>query len=141
MFRKKNYQEKYRCVLEYLQSKEQEIALIKDLEKYHQGVLLDEKVLKCNGIIPAILKFYYDDTKEQLILWKMEADDMRKKEIKHRIDANSLAIKELENLAPVFNEILYYQNQKTFLEKKMSQKEIDAIYASLENKELTTRKH
>ena len=50
-------------------------------------------------------------------------------------------IKELENLVPVFNEILYYQNQKSFLEKKISQKEIDEIYASFENKELTSRKH
>lgn len=125
-FKKRNYKEEYRQVLSYLETKKEQIELIEGLNAYHEKCALDEKTLKLNGSMKAIIKFYFDDIK-MCYQYLKSATDEQKEDYEKRIHANRLVISELEKIEPVYNEILYYENLKANLEKKLSQEERQEI--------------
>lgn len=130
-WKKPNKLKLYEETLLFLKEHEETIHLINELIIYHRG-LLNEKTVFFKGPIVAMIRFYEEDTKNQLLFLKGKEENTSKRTNEERIFANKLAIEELNQLKLVAIKIAHYEKIKNSLEKKLKQEEILEIKSIVE---------
>lgn len=127
IFNKKRLEEQYQNITAYLSVHQDIVSEIEGLKKYHENALLDEKIIKTNGMLMAIYYYYLEDIKEEALKMKTATEE-EKKEIQIRIESDKFFIDSLEKSMPIYNQVLNALEQKNILEKKLG-------IASLEERE------
>ena len=127
IFNKKRLEEQYQNIIAYLSVHQAIVSEIEGLKKYHESVLLDDKIVKTNGMLVAIYYYYLEDIKEEALKMKTATEE-EKKEIQIRIESDKFFIDSLEKSMPIYNQVLNALEQKNILEKKLG-------IASLEERE------
>ena len=85
IFNKKRLEEQYQNITAYLSVHQDIVNEIEGLKKYHESALLDEKIIKTNGVLMAIYYYYLEDIKEEALKMKTATEE-EKKEIQIRIE-------------------------------------------------------
>ena len=103
IFNKKRLEEQYQNITAYLSVHQDIVNEIEGLKKYHENALLDEKIVKTNGVLMAIYYYYLEDIKEEALKMKTATEE-EKKEIQIRIESDKFFIDSLEKSA-LINEV------------------------------------
>ena len=61
IFNKKRLEEQYQNITAYLSVHQDIVNEIEGLKKYHENALLDEKIVKTNGVLMAIYYYYLEE--------------------------------------------------------------------------------
>ena len=127
IFNKKRLEEQYQNITAYLSVHQDIVSEIEGLKKYHESALLDEKIVKTNGVLMAIYYYYLEDIKEEALKMKTATEE-EKKEIQIRIETDKFFIDSLEKNMPLYEQVSNAIESKAILEKKLG-------IASIEEKE------